>query len=99
MPGVEMWLAQMVKEPARPLGSSLVMLGGSGAGKTLLGEGMRVLMGDALAISLCDKRQLTGDFNGHTAEKLLIQLEEAVYAGDHAVASTLKHRITPGRSS
>jgi hypothetical protein len=43
------------------------------------------------------KDQLVGRFNGHLESKLLLGVEEAFWAGDHAAEGTLKSLITEDR--
>jgi hypothetical protein len=87
------WFAQIVQQPARKLGTSLVFRGPQGAGKSIVGEEI----GKGLGIhyqSVSDERFVIGRFNSHLANCVLLQIEEATWGGDHAAAGKLKDLIT-----
>lgn len=87
------FFAHMVQRPRERLGVALVMRGAMGSGKTKVGE----VFG-----SLCprhyflvdDPRYVVGQFNAHMASCLLLQADEAVWAGDKAAEGRLKGLIT-----
>ena len=83
---VENWLAHMVQRPEILPGTALVLRSAQGAGKTLVGEVLGKLLGDALFCEVSKASELTGDFNSHHQRKLLIMVEEAFWAGDKAAA-------------
>ena len=87
------WFAQMVQEPMRKLGTSLVLRGPQGAGKSIVGEEIGALLGPHFQI-VNDSRFITGRFNAHLVNCLLLQLEEATWGGDHAAAGKLKDIVT-----
>ena len=90
---VSVVFAHMVQRPRERLGVALVMRGAMGSGKTKVGE----VFG-----SLCprhyflvdDPRYVVGQFNAHMASCLLLQADEAVWAGDKAAEGRLKGLIT-----
>lgn len=87
------WFADIVQRPASKCGTSLVLRGKEGTGKTKVGEIFGSLFGDHyLAVS--DPRYVTGRFNSHMTSTLMLHCEEAFWAGDHAGESKLKDLIT-----
>lgn len=87
------WFAQMIQEPTVKPGTSLVLRGPQGAGKTIVGKTIGFLLGPHY-VSVADSRFITGRFNGHLAIILLLQSEEAFWAGDHAAEGKIKDLIT-----
>lgn len=92
-----LWLfgffAHIVQRPRERLGISLVMRGKQGVGKTYIGD----IFGSLIAAHyflVDDPRYVTGNFNAHMASCLLLQAEEAVWAGDKVAAGRLKGMIT-----
>jgi hypothetical protein len=87
------WLARMVQFPERPAETSLVMRGPKGAGKSILGYWLRRLCGQH-GITIFSAEHLTGRFNGHLRDCILLFADEAFYAGDRRHESILKGAIT-----
>jgi hypothetical protein len=87
------FFAHMVQRPRERIGVALVLRGGMGTGKTKVGE----VIGRIFPRHYClvdDPRYVTGQFNAHMATCLLLQADEAVWAGDRAAAGRLKGLIT-----
>ena len=87
------WFAQIVQQPEKKLGTSLVFRGPQGVGKTIVGEEIGKLFGPHYQ-SVSDDRFVVGRFNAHLANCVLLQLEEATWGGDHSAAGKLKDLIT-----
>lgn len=87
------WLAHMVQRPRRRAGVALVLRGGKGTGKTKVGEVVGSLFAPHYFL-VDDARYLTGQFNAHMASCLLLQADEAMWAGDKAAEGRLKGLIT-----
>lgn len=87
------FFAQMVQRPRERIGVALVLRGKMGVGKTILGEVMGSLIA-AHFFQVDDPRYVTGNFNAHMAQCLLLQAEEAVWAGDKVAEGRLKGLIT-----
>lgn len=87
------FFAQMFQEPTNKLGTSLVLRGAQGTGKTIVGRIIGSLLGQHYAL-VADSRYIVGRFNAHLANCLLLQLDEATWGGDHAAAGKLKDLIT-----
>lgn len=87
------WFAHMVQRPRERLGKAIVMRGAMGAGKTIVGK----IIGQLFPrhyFCVDDARYVTGQFNAHMATCLLLQADEAVWAGDKAAEGRLKGLIT-----
>jgi hypothetical protein len=89
------WMAQLVQQPAKRPGTALVLWSAEqGTGKTLFGQVLGKLMHPDHYLSVSQKSHLVGNFNRHLGAKLLIQVEEAIWAGDKAGEGVLKDLIT-----
>lgn len=87
------WAAQMVQHPDQKLLTALVFQGEQGVGKSLIGETFGKLLGPHWA-KVSNARYITGQFNSHLANLLLLQAEEAFWAGDRQAEGQLKDLIT-----
>ena len=87
------WFAHMVQRPRERIGTALVLRGRMGTGKTKVGEVFGSLIA-AHYFQVDDARYLLGQFNAHMAACLLIQAEEAMWAGDKAAEGRLKGLVT-----
>jgi hypothetical protein len=87
------WFAHLVQRPRERLGTAIVIRGGMGTGKTKVGEVFGSLISDHF-FQVDDSRYVTGQFNAHMAKCLLLQAEEAVWAGDKQAEGRLKGLIT-----
>lgn len=87
------WFAHLLQRPRERIGTALVMRGKMGTGKTKIGEVIGGLI-SAHYFAVDDPRYVTGQFNAHMAACLLLQAEEAVWAGDKAAEGRLKGLVT-----
>ena len=87
------FFAQMLQRPRERLGVALVLRGGQGSGKTKIGEVFGSLIPSHYFL-VDSARYLTGNFNAHMASCLLLQADEAVWAGDKQAEGRLKGLIT-----
>ena len=69
------------------------MRGGEGTGKGILARALKHLFGQH-GISVTNAKHLTGNFNGHLRDAVLVFGDEAFYAGDKAHVGVLKVIIT-----
>lgn len=90
------WAADMVQDPDRKKGVALVLRGLKGTGKSTFGDALSALLGRH-SMKVAHMRHLTGNFNRHLADKLLIVAEESFWAGDKADEGPLKDMITSER--
>jgi hypothetical protein len=87
------WMADIVQYPQRKLGYAVALKGEMGTGKSLVGMALKPILGRHHIIA--DKsRQITGNFNAHLEPILLLQAEEAFWAGNHDAEGTLKNLVT-----
>ncbi|CDX60241.1 hypothetical protein MPL1032_30125 [Mesorhizobium plurifarium] len=91
------WLADMVQNPGRKIGTALAILSVEGTGKSLFADFVRQIWGNRHSVKVSDPRQLTGNFNGHMSGKMLAVAEEAFFAGDPKIDSIIKDMITSDR--
>lgn len=87
------WFAALFQFPTEKLGTALVLRGGQGTGKTIVGRMVGQLLGGHYAL-VADSRYIVGRFNSHLANCLLLQLDEATWGGDHAATGKLKDLVT-----
>jgi hypothetical protein len=87
------WFAHIVQHPDKKMGTSLVLRGKQGTGKTKVGEVIGSLLGQHYAL-VSDPRYVTGRFNSHLVSCLLLHCDESFWAGDHAAEGKLKDLIT-----
>ena len=87
------WMAHLVQKPRDRPGIALVLRGRKGTGKTKVGEVLGSLFA-AHYFPVDDARYLTGQFNEHMSSCLLLQADEAMWAGDKAAEGRLKGLIT-----
>lgn len=87
------WFAHMMQRPRERPGTAVVVRGLMGTGKSIMGE----VIGSLIAphyFQVDDPRYITGQFNAHMSACLLLQAEEAVWAGDKVAEGRLKGLIT-----
>ncbi len=87
------WIAHIIQKPRERLGTALVLRGKRGTGKSKIGEVIGSLF-SAHYFQVDEARYVTGQFNAHMASCLLLQADEAVWAGDKAAEGKLKGLIT-----
>ena len=87
------WFAQIFQRPGQKMGTSLVLRGKQGTGKTKVGQVIGWLLGHHYAL-VSDPRYVTGRFNSHLVSCLLLHCDESFWAGDHAAEGKLKDLIT-----
>jgi hypothetical protein len=90
---VMVWLAQMIQEPGDKTGTAVVLRGGQGVGKTIVGRIVGHLFADHHVV-VSRSSHITGRFNKHLNQCLLLQAEEAFWAGSKDAEGTLKDLIT-----
>lgn len=87
------WMATGVQCLDRPAGVALVLRGDEGIGKGIFARAYGYLFGNHF-LHLNDARQLTGTFNGHLEDAIVVFADEAIGTGDKAAVSKLKTLIT-----
>lgn len=94
---IEAWLAQIVQRPAQKVGTSLVLRGAQGTGKTKVGEVMSKLLGSHYLL-VDDPRYVVGNFNAHLARVILLHADEAFFAGDRGALGKLRSLVTSDKT-
>jgi hypothetical protein len=87
------WFADIVQHPDHKIGTSLVLRGEQGTGKTKVGQVFGSLFRQHY-VPVSDPRYITGRFNSHLVSCLLLHADEGFWAGDHAAEGKLKDLIT-----
>ena len=87
------WFAQIFQQPHIKLGTSLVLRGKMGVGKTKIGEIIGSLIGPHF-VAVAEPRYITGRFNSHLLSCLLLHADEGFWAGDRAAEGKLKDLVT-----
>jgi hypothetical protein len=86
-------IAQMFQEPHLKPGIAVVLRGDEGVGKSFFIEKLGALM-DKYYFKTSNPAYIFGDHNGQLKNKLLLHLEEAVWAGSKKEESLIKDLIT-----
>jgi hypothetical protein len=87
------WLARAVQHPERQAEVAIVLCGGRGTGKGIFARAIGRLFGKHFR-QISQARHLTGNFNAHLSDCILIFVDEAFWAGDKQGEAVLKHLIT-----
>lgn len=89
------WCADLFQEPANKPGTTLVLIGVQGAGKSFLGEGIiSKIIGSTHSVQMNSIETLTDKFNSIADNKIFVQCDEAVHSHQRSIASKLKSLIT-----
>jgi hypothetical protein len=87
------WSARLIQFPAEQGEVAIIMRGGEGAGKGIFARALKRLLGQhGLAIS--NPKHLTGNFNIHLRDCVLLFADEAFVPADRAHARVLRSIIT-----
>ena len=87
------WMARTVQTPARAGEAAIVLRGKKGTGKSFFAKTFGHLFG-AHYIQIADAKHLTGNFNAHLRDALVVFGDEAFFAGDKKHEGVLKMLIT-----
>jgi hypothetical protein len=90
------WFAQIVQQPDKKTGTSLVLKGKQGVGKTIVGKIFGSLIANHYEL-VSEPRYVTGQFNSHMSSLLVLHADEAFWAGDKRAEGKLKDLITGTR--
>jgi len=91
------WMARIVQQPGgeKP-GTAVVLRGDRGTGKGVFAEVFGKIFGCHF-LQVTNSKQVTGRFNAHLKDCLLLYLDEAWFAGDKSSEGVLKGLITSDR--
>lgn len=88
------WLAQLVQQPVKKTGTTVVLKGAKGTGKNTLFRVMERIAGKH-GIQVTQPEHVLGRFNGHLKDKVLVICNEAFLGGTaKKVEGALKNLIT-----
>lgn len=87
------WLADMFQNPAHKPGTALILRGGKGVGKGFFAHTIGKLLGIHY-MSITQSSQLTGKFNGHMMDKILLFVDEGWWSDERKDAGVLNGLIT-----
>ncbi len=87
------WMAKAVQKPGEQANTAIALRGGQGTGKGAFVRGFGALFGVHF-IHLDSTRHLTGNFNAHLHNAILVFADEAAWPGDKAGLGALKRLIT-----
>jgi hypothetical protein len=87
------WFADIVQHPGKKIGTSLVLRGKQGVGKTIVGVTFGSLFG-VHYVAVSEPRYITGRFNSHLVSCLLLHADEGFWAGDRTGEGKLKDLVT-----
>jgi hypothetical protein len=88
------WLAQIVQHPEFKPGTAVVLIGKKGAGKSFFGKKIRKLFGPDICFKTPKRDDLFGKWSDHLQNKIFVQLEEAIWAGNKQEMSEVNEFIT-----
>ncbi len=87
------WFAHMIQRPGEKIGTSLVLGGESGVGKTIVGEIIGSLF-EPHYLLIDHPRLAPGNFNAHASSLLMLHADEAFFAGDKTAVGRLRSLVT-----
>lgn len=90
---LEDWIADMFQHPSHPTGVAIVMRGGEGVGKGTFANALGALLGSHYR-HITQEAQLTGRFNAHFEDSMLIFADEMIWGGDKRSRGTLYALVT-----
>ena len=87
------WFAHLFQKPDELPGTALVLRGRQGTGKGTMLKYLGALVGQHY-LELVQMGQVTGRFNAHMKDALLVHANEAIWGGDKASEGAIKAMIT-----
>ena len=90
---IQAWMANAVQSPSCLPGTAIVLRGKQGTGKGVAVAWFGKLFGRHY-VQLFNSRHLTGNFNGHLLNALVVFADEAFWAGDKSAEGALKAMVT-----
>jgi hypothetical protein len=88
------WMARIIQDPGgqRP-GVTIVMRGLQGVGKGVFANGFGSLLGDHF-LQVAQAGQVTGRFNPHLKDCVILFVDEGFWAGDKQAAGAIRNLVT-----
>ena len=89
------WCSEIITQPEINPGFCVILRGTErGTGKTTISDVMREVLGERYHFKASKSEQITGRFNSHMKDKLLIVGEEMSWGGNRDLSAQLKDMIT-----
>lgn len=88
------WVAYKYQNLKGPIGTSVVIKGKKGTGKSTFWEVFSRPFGKTHAMSTAKMNEVFGDFNGRMHGKIALCLEEAYFAGSKSAENQMKDLVT-----
>ena len=89
------WLAHIFQSPGQKCGVAVLLKGLEGVGKNRITDAVRFMLGDRLYVETARPSDtLYGQFNDTRRDRLLIVINEASGADNHAASDVIKDMIT-----
>jgi hypothetical protein len=96
---IMMWFSDIIQNPSVKSGTCLALRGQQGCGKSIVGEVFGAILGGDHYLVVDETETLFGKNNLITMKALLIQAEEAFWAGSKRDLGKIKHLITSHQHS
>jgi hypothetical protein len=87
------WMSDAIQNPTKKPGVAIVLRGGSGTGKGTFATIFGSLFGNHF-LPLTEAKHITGTFNSHLMNCILLFADEAMFGGDEKAEAALKTLIT-----
>lgn len=88
------WIAAMIQQPGgQRCGTSVVLRGMQGTGKGVFANNLGAIFGNHY-VHITGQQRLTGRFNNHLKDALLVFVDEGFWAGDRRDSGSLKAMVT-----
>ena len=88
------WMAHLLQRPWVKIGVMIALKSKQGAGKGIVMEFMKLIMGSRHFDETATLRDILGEFNSGLEGKVLIDLDEAYWGGDKKLEGQMKNLIT-----
>lgn len=92
------WLADIFQKPDNKPGTALVLRGEMGIGKGAFANHIGHLLGQHY-LTVANASQVTGRFNSHMAERIMMFVDESFWSGEKVGAGVLRALITEPQQS
>lgn len=87
------WCADLFQDPSNPKGTAIVMRGDEGTGKGTFADTIGMMCAPHYT-HLIDENHLTGQFNSHMSDSLVVFADEITWGGNKKTAGKLKGLVT-----
>ena len=87
------WCADLIQDPSNPKGCAVITKGNEGTGKGTFAQVIGKLVGRYF-IQILQEGQLTGRFNSHLEDALVVFADEVTFGGSKKEAGVLKGLVT-----